>query len=404
MATDGRPSATPGGRQSIGKIRSVGAWPETESLAMKDIRRAFALYAPVLLIILAILPAWSSLALLHSSTYLYFVEKSIPIGGIILASVLLLAFWLHVVLGVPLPDFFPKKLLPVCGCTICLHFVPTECFVMLGVLIFLLMVWKLLPIVLINGFASATSFAWRIFSMLWLNSCPAASILASCIACVVLYVLSLNYFFTRTRHEVSRDVKSLFTMWCVFVLTFGASLIIFALPLSYDATRSYNQLQTRCETGSRTTNLFLASQALQSLRQMPACMEKVSIEECSGFAMTTFAKTLKDMEFEYKCSGFCYNPSLIDALSTENLQVSSSALSLFSKANFEASCDGMAARSMYNFVGQIGKQILHHGILLVVVVLTVVVLHLIGLCRRFEGVVLGGPSVTDNENGYGSVK
>jgi len=57
---------------------------------------------------------------------------------------------------------------------------------------------------------------------------------------------------------------------------------------------------------------------------------------------------------------------------------------LFSDANFQASCEGMAARDMKNFAGDISLQTFYQGIYLVLIAITTGFLKLIGLCVRDE--------------------
>jgi len=56
--------------------------------------------------------------------------------------------------------------------------------------------------------------------------------------------------------------------------------------------------------------------------------------------------------------------------------------SLFSDANYQASCEGMAARDMKNFAGDVGYQTFYQGIYLVVVAVTMGFLKLVGFCVR----------------------
>jgi len=55
---------------------------------------------------------------------------------------------------------------------------------------------------------------------------------------------------------------------------------------------------------------------------------------------------------------------------------------LFSDANYQASCEGMAARDMKNFAGDVGYQTFYQGIYLVVVAVTMGFLKLVGFCVR----------------------
>jgi len=355
---------------------------------MKEARRLFALAGPILICVLAFLPAWCAIELIHSRTYLYFSSSGFPIGGITLTLVVLIAFWMSFVMGVscmscPMPNPFR----PFAGIARRVGLIPAEVWTMILLTIFLLLVWKLVPVVYIGGLQAA--FAWlggvfHIVDVMWFSSNAAATILAACLAAVVLYMLSLNYFFSRARPEVRRDYSSMFTIWAVFVLLLGAALMLLSVPITSDADEAYNELLSTCETGSRTRDLFVTSQALQSLRQTPGCSELRSVERCLGFQTTVYSQVLKSMEAEFKCAGFCYNPAGITPYDATSQPVATNYTSypptLFTTANFEASCDGMAARNMKHFVGAIGTEVFHQGAICVLAAFFLAAIQIVSLC------------------------
>merc|ERR1719382_562604 len=55
---------------------------------------------------------------------------------------------------------------------------------------------------------------------------------------------------------------------------------------------------------------------------------------------------------------------------------------LFSDANYQASCEGMAARDMRNFAGDVGYQTFYQGIYLVLIAIATGFLKLIGFCAQ----------------------
>mmetsp|Transcript_72081 Transcript_72081/g.187970 ORF Transcript_72081/g.187970 Transcript_72081/m.187970 type:complete len:448 (+) Transcript_72081:127-1470(+) len=57
---------------------------------------------------------------------------------------------------------------------------------------------------------------------------------------------------------------------------------------------------------------------------------------------------------------------------------------LFSDANYHASCEGMAAREMKNFVGDVGAQTFYQGVYLVFIAIGTGFLKLVGFCARRE--------------------
>lgn len=365
----------------------------TEAKSMKDIRRAFALAGPLLLFILALLPAWGALALLRSRTYLYFSVAGSSVAGMILGLVVLIALWTYWLMGVPMVYMcpVPNPFRAFSGCFKKLSTIPLEAWVMLFLTIFLLAVWKLIPLFQFGGIHavlnSVHSFC-HVADMMWFSHNAAAHILSAAVGSILLYLISLNYYFARAKPEVRDRAPSLFAIWGVFVFVMGASFMLGSMPIAYEAETAYDELLSSCETGGRTRDLYTTSQALQSLRQTPGCLEHATIEDCGGFVTTVYSQVLKSMETDLKCSGFCYNPAGITPLSTGSVPTISNYTdyppTLFTKANFEASCDGMAARTMRNFVGATGSQILHQGMMLVLIAVALVALRLVGVCIKHQ--------------------
>merc|ERR1719329_1893784 len=186
------------------------------------------------------------------------------------------------------------------------------------------------------------------------------------------------------------------------------------------------------------------SQVLHNIRMQPECAQRFTVEECEGYAdaapYTTF---LKAMENDFRCSGFCYRQpdaafmatgpgnvseaSAPEADAPENIPLLQHATArkhrrdkvtplallatvadrvggvsmavvdnkasqpsvasrypptLFSDANYQASCEGMAARDMKNFAGDVSYQTFYQGIYLVVVAVAMGFLKLLGFCVR----------------------
>lgn len=68
----------------------------------------------------------------------------------------------------------------------------------------------------------------------------------------------------------------------------------------------------------------------------------------------------------------------------EPLSASAYPPTLFSDANYHASCEGMAAREMKNFVGDVGAQTFYQGVYLVFIAIGTGFLKLVGFCTRRE--------------------
>jgi hypothetical protein len=373
-----------------------------DARAIKDARRAFILGGTSLLCILCILPFWSCLALLRSRTYRYLSGPGSLAGPLFILIVIFVSFWMNIkgvpCVGCPCPNPFS----PVGRFVHRLVFVPTETWIVASLVVFLMLLWKALPLFFFGGYRAVLAAFCELLSgmdIVWTSTNPAATILASCVAAVLLYLLSLNYFIAWAKPDVKQGFAYPFAIWSAFLLMLGASFAMFAQPISQEADVAYNELLSACETGVRTRDLFITSQALQSLRQTPGCTELSSVENCLGFFTTTYSNILKQMETELRCSGFCYNPAGVKPLTPQPSALGMANVmqyppSLFSHANFEASCDGMAARNMQNFVGAVGTQVYHQGVTFSVVALMFGMLVLVGGCGlekhpRFPDAVYG---------------
>merc|ERR1719198_2746783 len=158
----------------------------------------------------------------------------------------------------------------------------------------------------------------------------------------------------------------------IFITLFGLFLMMAAIPLVHQNELTYTNLMHRCMFSDQTHRLFEYSQVLQNIRADPSCASKFSVEECNGYEdAAPYTNFLKGMENSFRCSGFCYHPQKASAslLSTKlrtrqehtdhmtpvslveeeaeegemNADVQYPP-TLFSNANYQASCEGMAAR------------------------------------------------------------
>ena len=196
------------------------------------------------------------------------------------------------------------------------------------------------------------------------------------------------------------------------------------------------------------THTHTHAQVLQNIRAQPACAGKYSVEECEGYEdAKPYTEFLKVMENEFHCSGFCYQPtahlqaSLVQEVSAGGARAAATAVaaksgsnatshasavpsqeadarrhgrrvapvtllsteekvaertaavaetgsryppSLFSDANYQASCEGMAARDMKNFAGDVSFQTFYQGVYLLLIAIATGFLRLLGTCVRQE--------------------
>mmetsp|Transcript_3683 Transcript_3683/g.11591 ORF Transcript_3683/g.11591 Transcript_3683/m.11591 type:complete len:411 (+) Transcript_3683:80-1312(+) len=247
---------------------------------------------------------------------------------------------------------------------------------------------------------------------------PVTVIVISCII-LVTFFFSTEAFFGRWKHEL-HTTQSLVVMAALFITLLGLVLVLVSLPLSQRAVETHNDIVYQCANSQATRHLRVHYMNLLNLRQTPDCMQKYSIEACTGFEEEKpYTGYLRDMETHFRCSGFCYEqpaagansswttgsslvqlpaaeaaPSrqrpqargghgreghlstdeaasrdarrrALSALQTGQTVAATFPPTLFSQANFEASCDGAAARNLINFTRDTGYQMWYMGIVLI---------------------------------------
>lgn len=253
-------------------------------------------------------------------------------------------------------------------------------------------------------------------------------VIMACVIIVCMYATTVGCFLRRMQFQRTDDMQIIMMVANIYIIAFGLFLMLVSLPLTHQAQLTYTNLLHRCEYSEQTHRLFEYSQVLQNMRATPACAKLNSIEECAGYEEAApFTSFLKGMESNFRCAGFCYRPpptlgapgpspapaaapgpapatakllsvkqsirhlradqvSLATEASTEELNEEAMWYepkyppTLFSTQNFQASCDGMAARDMKNFAGDIGQQTFTQGIYLVVIAVLSGFLKLISFC------------------------
>jgi hypothetical protein len=273
----------------------------------------------------------------------------------------------------------------------------------------------------------------------WVGRSTPKWIIAICVCIIMLYALTITLFF-RKQSALAQTEQTVMMIGNIFITLFGIFLLMASAPLTHQADLSVANLLHRCETSEQTHRLYQYSQVLQTIRATPACASKGSVEECDGFEEAApYTDFLRGMENNFHCAAFCQRmpvamlgigdasaaapaPSLARSLPASAssaaaamvntrkhmrhrhtdhmtkvsliadgahdkdlaLMTTASAYppTLFSKHNFQASCEGMAARDMKNFAGDIGLQTFYQGIYLVVIAITTGFLQLLGFCSR----------------------
>jgi len=309
--------------------------------------------------------------------------------------------------------------------------------VFIGTGIVLLMMLCIVPIW--NALALLGDFNY----VFWVGSEVPTWLVSLCIGIILLYILTVMVFFNTAKPHVQTE-QTIMMIANIFITLLGLVLMLISLPLSRQATNTYNNLMYRCDYSEQTHRLYEYSQVLHNIRRTPTCLEKYTVEECPGYEDAhPYTSFLKEMEGTFRCSGFCYQPAGEAALIESKLEpgegrylgnkmhrqdhitpltldppaprgkvlalasANSSALekhvvgqlppaavgrvkeatltyppTLFSDANYQASCEGMAARDMKNFSGDVGFQTFYQGIYLVLIAIATGFLKLVGFCVR----------------------
>lgn len=223
---------------------------------------------------------------------------------------------------------------------------------------------------------------------------------------IFVYAIVTILFFRRPSASTQTE-ENIMNLATVVISLFGLFLMIVAGPLKWQADTTASSLLLHCKTSEEVHRLYEFQQVLQNIRATPACAKKFSVVECAGYqASYPYTQYLKDAETNYLCSGFCSKktvhqpsshssitkaagkPVLLSSKETEvELRMGEASSwtyppTLFSDANYQASCEGMAARSMRNFAGDIGHQTFFQGLFLVVIAVATGFLKLLGFCVR----------------------
>jgi len=199
--------------------------------------------------------------------------------------------------------------------------------------------------------------------------------LACCILLLLICFITLQMYLNRPRTE-GRGEHNFVMISCIFLSTLGIMLILFGGPLKTDSEAATNEFATACTSGPKTSQLNVAQGKLQSLRAVPACAKLLSVEECDhfhAFPQMQEAMVLKAMENSYQCSGFCASTN------AKGDQINPP--TLFSKADYKTSCDGMAARRFRNFAEGLSNQTLTQGIWMLGAAILISFVQLLGLCQ-----------------------
>jgi len=203
-------------------------------------------------------------------------------------------------------------------------------------------------------------------------------LLACCAIFIVVCYISLLVFFNRSLPS-NRNENTMLMIAGIFLSTLGILLVLFGGPIKNSAEIAIREFASTdtCRTGAHSKELWTAQEELQSLRAMPNCKNKVSIEDCLGYSQYPKIKeatVLQYMESHLMCSGFCEGEDAKGNLIYPP--------TLFSQANYKVSCNGMASRRMKLFALGIGEQLLGQGCVLLGTAILISLGQLLHFCGK----------------------
>lgn len=129
--------------------------------------------------------------------------------------------------------------------------------------------------------------------------------LSVCVSIPILYTCTVSLIFKRGSLQAITE-QTMLAAVLAFIALLGLAFLLLSIPISYHAASTYDDIARDCTTSDKSRELFQTSQALQYLKQSEACAGMISVTQCPGYTDTTYAAVLKDFEFEYSCSGYCY--------------------------------------------------------------------------------------------------
>lgn len=250
----------------------------------------------------------------------------------------------------------------------------------------------------------------------WEGYTEPLAIIGTCVGVIVFYTI-LTLSFTKVVDPTVQAEGTILTIANIFITVMGLALILCSMRLSSTSVNLYDSLMHECETDPRTHRLYEYSQVLHNIRRMPGCLGQYSVEDCVGYENAKpYTEILKNMENEYRCSGFCYKPppglavvetsehvshagkhyksqSLLATDSDAQSQAYNFPPTLFSDANYKTSCEGMVARDFKNFVGDVGFQLFWQGAYLTIIAVVSGFMRLIGLCMAGDKDNQGHPTL-----------
>lgn len=195
------------------------------------------------------------------------------------------------------------------------------------------------------------------------RSMPLAFIICICVIVVCLGTV-VKLFFRWSRPEAHTG-QMLITVGSTVLTILGIAFMLAGNSLAQASQVSQREVLHNCQFGEHTAELYSEGKILLAMRSRPDCITQPTVQHCVGYNETYAGRVLLTMEHEFRCSRFCTQGEPI---------------TLFSQANYTSSCQMMVARSLKNFVTDVGNQMYAEGIMLVLACTAAILLKLMGYC------------------------
>jgi len=254
-----------------------------------------------------------------------------------------------------------------------------------------------------------------------------AGIITTSVCLMAFYIVVILLFF-RCSQKAARGEQNFLMIGNLFVTALGALVLIISMPVRRNGVAFAAEIWGKCQYGLKAHALYKTYRELATLRRTPGCATMASVESCPGFEWTPHTQLLKEMELKYKCSGWCSPPQLVSGTGGDYaagglnlLQVDGGAEdgrggpsskasrlwafrdlrlnlaqgtagpegatyvyppTLFSTMNFQATCDGMAARDTQYFLSNAADELYYEGVYLLMISIAIGFLKLMGFCVK----------------------
>jgi len=267
-------------------------------------------------------------------------------------------------------------------------------------------------------------------SMFWLGPDLPMTLLWRCAAVIALYAIAVCFCLACASGPQAKVEQHVMFIANASIVLLGMALILSSVALSRQSMDTYLGLMRGCDHSLKAHRLHEYAQVLANIRTSRHCAPLYSVEECEGFeAAPPYTDYLKALESDLHCAGFCYaappgppggggggsfaaaprrrgpGASLLrarrrgqgaqggrlaaaaagrpgDRPGDGDEALAAPAPTLFSRASYQAPCEGLAAREVRNVAGDVGVQTFYQGIYMVVLASALASLRLVASCMR----------------------